>query len=267
MNPPSIRPPAVAGRFYPGTAGEIERELDRCFANAAAEPDKTPARAVMLPHAGWIFCGDIIAETIARTTIPPVAVVIGPKHTRYGSNWSVSSDEEWRLPNATIPVATEWVECLTGRVASLDCERDAHRAEHGCEVLLPFLHRVRPDIRVVPIAIGAAEFDSLGELAAGLAELPDDVLLVISSDMNHFAGDAENRRRDDLALQQLLAGDPRGLYDVCLENDISMCGMRPAVAVLGTLGECEVEITRYETSARVTNDLSIVVGYAGALIR
>lgn len=263
----TVRPPAVAGRFYPGTSEKIDAELDRCFANAAAEPDDSPIRAVMLPHAGWIFCGDLIAETITRVAVPDLVVVIGPKHTRFGANWSVSADALWSLPSGNAPVATEIAEMLATEIPALELERDAHRSEHGCEVLLPFLQRVRPDFRVLPIAIGAAGYDDLEPLARGLAKVADSALLVISSDMNHFATDAENRRRDGLALEQLLAGDARGLHDVCLENDISMCGMRPAVAVLRALGETSGELTRYETSARVSGDFHSVVGYAGALFR
>ncbi|MCB1087983.1 MAG: AmmeMemoRadiSam system protein B, partial [Verrucomicrobiae bacterium] len=92
----------------------------------------------------------------------------------------------------------------------------------------------------------------------------------VSSDMNHFANDTENRRRDALALEQLQAADPQGLYDVCRENRISMCGLRPAVAVVRALEQerrPEVEVTRYDTSARVSGDPSRVVGYAGAVLR
>lgn len=267
----SIRPAAVAGRFYPGSAFEIGAELDRCFSNAAEEPDAVPAKAVMLPHAGWIFCGDIIAETLARTNIPSVAIIIGPKHTPYGPSWSVSADTAWSLPTGEIQVSTKWTQFLNQSNSRLKLDRDAHRSEHGCEVLLPFLQRLRSDVQIVPIAIGAATYEDCVELGSNLRQLLDSTdeapLLVVSSDMNHFATDAENRRRDQLALQQLQDADPIGLYEVCTKNDISMCGMRPAAAVLNAANFKEVEITRYETSARIAGDENNVVGYAGAILR
>ncbi|MCB1228962.1 MAG: AmmeMemoRadiSam system radical SAM enzyme [Verrucomicrobiae bacterium] len=269
----NVRPPAVAGQFYPRGAAEIENVLDTLFADHADEKTE-PVRAVMLPHAGWVFCGEIIAETLARVTVPEVVVVIGPKHTAHGANWSVSSAGSWRIPDAIIPVATEWVDFLADRCPGLEKESAAHRAEHGCEVLLPFLHRKNPNLRIVPIAIGAADFEDLAPLAEALAalksELGDRVLFVISSDMNHFANEEENRRRDALALERFKAADPRGLYDTCRENNISMCGLRPAVAVLRALEKqkpAEVEIVRYDTSAHVSGDTSRVVGYAGATLR
>lgn len=270
--PGSSRPPAVAGQFYPGNIAEIESSLDTLFAEFSDTKPQS-ARAVMLPHAGWIFCGAIIAETLSRVTVPEVVVVIGPKHTRHGANWSVSASSEWTLPNATILVATEWADFLAERCPGLEKETAAHQAEHGCEVLLPFLHRKNPQARVVPIAIGAADYEALDPLVEALAalksELGDRVLFVISSDMNHFADDEENRRRDALALEPFTAADPRGLFEVCQQNDISMCGLRPAVAILRALEKetpATVELVRYDTSASVSGDTSRVVGYAGAVL-
>ena len=272
---PASRPAAMAGKFYPATAAEIKTELDDFFAEpTAASAEAESCRAVMLPHAGWKFCGDIIAETLARVIVPEIVVVIGPKHTPNGANWSVSASESWQLPHATIPVATKWATFLADHCPGLQRENAAHQAEHGCEVLLPFLHRRNPKLQIVPIAIGAADYDDLTPLAEALAalrvELGEKLLLVISSDMNHFADDIENRRRDALALEKFQANDPRGLFDVCRENDISMCGLRPAVAVMLALKKESppvIEVTRYETSARITSDTHRVVGYAGALLR
>ena len=268
----ATRPAAKAGQFYPATAAGIKVELDRCYAPTRLfSPD--PARAVMLPHAGWRFCGDLIAVTLARVQVPEVAVILGPKHTAAGPEWSVSAAGTWEWPGGKLEVAGEWAAFLVSRCPRLIRENEAHREEHGCEVLLPFLHRRNPFVRILPIAIGRADFEELASLSEALAalreELGERVLFIVSSDMNHFAEEEENRRLDALALDPLEAGDPRGLYETCLNHRISMCGMRPAVAVLRAL-EMErhpsVEITGYETSARITGDTSRVVGYAGAVM-
>lgn len=268
----ATRPAAKAGQFYPATSAGIKAELDRCFAPTRLF-SAHPARAVMLPHAGWRFCGDLIAAALARVNVPEVAIIIGPKHTAAGPEWSVSAAGAWEWPGRKLDVAGEWADFLVSRCPRLLRENEAHREEHGSEVLLPFLHRRNPFVRIVPIAIGAASYDDLAPLAEALAamreELGERLLLVISSDMNHFADDVENRRLDALALDPLEAGDARGLYETCLNHRISMCGMRPAVAVLRAL-ETErhpsIEITGYETSARVTGDTSRVVGYATAVM-
>ena len=268
----ATRPAAKAGQFYPATAAGIKVELDRCYAPTRLfSPD--PARAVMLPHAGWRFCGDLIAVTLARVQVPEVAVILGPKHTAAGPEWSVSAAGTWEWPGGKLEVAGEWAAFLVSRCPRLVRENEAHREEHGGEVLLPFLHRRNPFVRILPIAIGRADYEELASLSEALAalreELGERVLFIVSSDMNHFADNEENRRLDALALDPLEAGDPRGLYETCLNHRISMCGMRPAVAVLLAL-EMErhpsVEITGYETSARITGDTSRVVGYAGAVM-
>lgn len=275
---PTVRRPAVAGRFYPGTETEIEAQLEAFSGSGTEEGVPSPCRALLLPHAGWIFCGEIIAKTVAQVEIPDRLVIIGPKHTRFGPNWSVSGDAAWELPGGVVPVDTEGVSFLAERVSGLEIEREAHRQEHGVEVLLPFLRRSNPSIRIVPIAIGAADPESLRPLAAALADwrkqardtLGRPPLLVISSDMNHFADDEETRRRDRLALERLGAADPFGLFKTCLTNDISMCGLRPAVAVLQALNlerTAQVEITAYDTSATASGDTNRVVGYAGAVFR
>jgi len=266
------RPAARAGTFYPATAAGIKAELDRTFAPSRLV-GADPCRAVLLPHAGWRFCGDLIATCLARVLVPDIAVIIGPKHTNSGPEWSVSAATAWEWPGGTLAVAREWAEFLVRRCPGLVCENEAHREEHSCEVLLPFLHRRNPFVRILPIVIGRAEYDDLAPLVDALAalrdELGDRLLFVVSSDMNHFAEDAENRRLDALALERLEAADPQGLFETCLRHRISMCGLRPAVAVLETLGRernVSVEVTGYETSARVSGDPSRVVGYAAALL-
>jgi AmmeMemoRadiSam system protein B/AmmeMemoRadiSam system protein A len=267
-----VRLAAKAGTFYPATAAGIKAELDRCFAPVRLA-SAHPVRAVMLPHAGWRYCGDLVAATLARVLVPDVAVVVAPKHTAAGPEWSVGAADAWEWPGGRLEVAGEWADFLVRRCPRLVREDEAHRDEHGCEVLLPFLHRRNPFVRIVALAIGRADYDDLAPLADALAalrdELGDRLLLVVSSDMNHFADDAENRRLDALALDRLESADPRGLYDTCLRHRISMCGLRPAVAVLRALGrerEPSVEIIGYETSARVTGDTSRVVGYAAAAV-
>ena len=108
--------------------------------------------------------------------------------------------------------------------------------------------------------------NSLGELLGSLEQPP---LLIISSDMNHFADDQENRRRDRLALDQLKLGDPKALLETCAAENISMCGQVPAALVLLTLRSMGIDTNyqeiAYDTSASTSGDRSRVVGYAGVL--
>jgi AmmeMemoRadiSam system protein B len=137
-------------------------------------------------------------------------------------------------------------------------------------VEIPFLQVLAPDFRFVPIALGTVHFDSLlsvGEaLGAVLAAEKHEILLVTSSDLNHYEDDATTRVKDRKAIEQLLSMDARGLYDVCQKEEISMCGLGPAVAMLTALQifkATNAELIRYATSADRSGDPSAVVGYAG----
>jgi hypothetical protein len=252
--------------------GDLERSLDGHFDQAADHGPARPRRAVMLPHAGWMFCGDVAARVLVRTSVPDRVVVIGPKHTPYGPPWSVACHERWDMPGGAVPIATDLVEQLCGRTPGLKREADAHRVEHAVEVLLPFLRRCNPEVQVVPIVIGGLDYEGTAPLAEALGSLAaahgPDLLLVISSDMNHFASEAENRRRDMVALEAMGSGDPRRLFQTCVQHDISMCGLVPATIVMRALlgaGDCDLqpELVDYDNSASVTGDRRQVVGYAG----
>ncbi len=271
------REPARVGQFYPASPDAMTAEVDKCLQAGAGAPMRR-CRGVLLPHAGWRFCGPVIGKTLARVRVPSLAVVIGPKHTPHGANWSVAPQEAWRLPGDTVPVATELVFRLVELVPGLSCEVGAHQAEHGTEVLLPFLRRVNPNLRVVPITIGTCSEAGAAAIGRGLATLfrepwltgGEQPLLVISSDMHHFASDAVGRQLDHMALEALSSGDPSRLFRTCQRNSITMCGMRPAAAVLRALGEVgggvRPEVVDYANTATVTGDPSSVVGYAGAVI-
>jgi len=148
----------------------------------------------------------------------------------------------------------------------------AHSAEHSLEVQLPFLQVLAPGFTFVPIALGTVGFESLvrvGEaIGRVLPSLGEETLLLTTSDLNHYEDDATTRRKDHHAIDRLQARDPRGLYDTCRNEKISMCGLGPAVAMLTALNAMGVEksnLVRYATSADISGDRDAVVGYAGMI--
>ena len=139
---------------------------------------------------------------------------------------------------------------------------------------MPFLHYVNPQVRILPMVLGPSRYEELEPLAALLARIltqgPRAPLIVISSDMNHFAADEQNRRLDRMALEALFSGDAQRLHQTCVSNQISMCGLQPAEALLLALAKTgappKFELVGYATSTRVTNNPDRVVGYAGVII-
>jgi AmmeMemoRadiSam system protein B/AmmeMemoRadiSam system protein A len=268
---PALRPAAQAGRFYPADPAELTRLVDEYLAGDAPV-EAWPA--AMVPHAGLIYSGRIAAGVLRRIRIPSRVIVLGPKHTLLGMEWAVAPHEAWSIPGARVASDPELARRLVRAIPGLTLDAAAHRQEHGIEVELPFLARLAPEVKVVGIAIGHGDLDSCRRFAEGLADVlrrfEEPPLLLISSDMNHFATDAETRQLDALALAALEGLDPEELYDTVTENQISMCGLLPAVIVLETLRRLgrlkKAERCGYATTSDVTGDPSRVVGYAGMLL-
>ena len=267
---PAERPAAIAGRFYPADIAQMDEMLDKLLAgDATAEP----CVAAMIPHAGWAFSGKLAADVLKRTKLPKRVIVIGPKHTPNGAEWAVAPHHVWQLPGRNVASDYELAAKLAEAIPGLQMDAAAHQTEHSIEVILPLIARLSPNTKVVGLAIGAATLDRCEAFATGLANvirsLDEPPLLLISSDMNHFATDDENRRLDQLALAELDRLDEDSLLKTCRENHISMCGVIPAVMVLKTLKKLsqlhESRVVGYATSADANGDKSKVVGYAGRI--
>jgi AmmeMemoRadiSam system protein B len=241
-----------------------------------SEPvERQPWRAALVPHAGLVYSGRIAADVLRRITMPKSIIVIGPKHTALGVEWAVAPHRDWSLPGITVASDPDLAQQLCQAIDGLELDAAAHEREHAIEVELPWLARWAPDARVVGIAVGQANLELCHHFATGLASVLkdrlEDTLLIISSDMNHFADDAETRRVDAMAVEAMEALDPDRLYHTVRDRHISMCGMLPACIVLDTLRRLdrlsEFQTVAYGTSADVSGDTSRVVGYAGMLFR
>jgi AmmeMemoRadiSam system radical SAM enzyme/AmmeMemoRadiSam system protein B/AmmeMemoRadiSam system protein A len=267
---PAVRPAAVAGKFYAADPGELSRSVDQLL---AGERRPEPWPAALVPHAGLRFSGQIAADVLKRIDIPQSVIVIGPSHTGQGMEWAVAPHQTWELPGISVASDFMLARKLCQAIAGLEMDAAAHQNEHAIEVELPLLARLVPQVKVLGITIGHGDLESCRRFARGLADVissrKDKPLLLISSDMNHFASDAENRRLDALALAALERRDPEEILHTINRHHISMCGVLPAIIVLETLrllGGCtRAQRVGYSTTADVTGDTSRVVGYAGML--
>jgi MEMO1 family protein len=139
---------------------------------------------------------------------------------------------------------------------------------------LPFLQTCQPKLKIVPIALGTRQFEVLEQLGEAIADTVaahgKNVLVIASSDMNHYESDAITRVKDQYAIESILRLDARGLYDVVTQQHVSMCGFGPAVAMLTAvkkLGAAWAELIKYATSGDISGDRDMVVGYAGIIVR
>jgi MEMO1 family protein len=266
-----LRLPAVAGRFYPSDPVRLAALVRECSKNV---PPREPVRvrACLVPHAGYIYSGRVTGAVLARIALPKKIIVLGVRHYPRGEPAAILSSGAWRTPLGDAPVDDSLAEALKKACPLLREDSIAHREEHSLEVQLPFLQVLAPEFTFVPVALGTVQFDSLvgvGEaIARVLASSKDEVLLLASSDLNHYEDEATTQNKDRKAIEQLLVIDARGLYDTCRNEDISMCGLGPAVAMitaLNALGAKKSELVKHATSAEVSGDRQSVVGYAGMI--
>jgi len=274
----AVRPPAVAGRFYPGNAQRLRAEIES-FTTAPAVPGKAQAEAKIAalgcisPHAGYVYSGAVAGALYRRLTLPRRFVILSPNHTGQGEPLAIMSEGEWRTPLGNAVIDAELADELKSVTPLLTEDAEAHRYEHALEVQLPFLQVLRPDFSFVPVAVGTSNFNSLTAVGQAIAlvlqNLAEPVLIIASSDMNHYENDTVTREKDRRAIDQVLALNIQGLYETVREQHISMCGYCPATIMLTAarlMGATKAELIRYATSGEVSGDRDMVVGYAGIAV-
>jgi MEMO1 family protein len=290
MTTSAVRYPAVAGRFYPSRAEELLREVLE-FTSPSKIPIATaPITAIgcVAPHAGYIYSGGVAGAVYSRLKIPERCVILCPNHTGKGRPLAIMANTTWQTPLGEVAADAEMGARLLRRFPALQEDSAAHRAEHAIEVQLPFLQALRPELRIVPITIGTSDFNVLRGLGEALADVIADrheedrhekdqeeerqekVLIIASSDMNHYESDAITRVKDHKAIERVLALDARGLWELVMNEDISMCGFGPTVVMLTAaklLGAASATLVKYATSGDVSGDYNSVVGYAGIIVK
>jgi AmmeMemoRadiSam system protein B len=273
------RAPAVSGRFYPADPVRLAADVDALCRDARADAGAAPpvaAIAAVAPHAGYPYSGPTAARVFVRLTLPSVTVIVAPNHTgvwRAPGGASLAARGAFRTPLGAVPVDEAFASALLDAEPLVGDDADAHRGEHAIEVELPFLQRLRSDARIVPLVLAFAEWDPCRALGDTLARLvrgwPEPVLLLASSDLNHYEPAFIAERKDARALEAIEALDGAELLTRCEREDISMCGRGAVATVLAaatTLGAARAAVVDHRHSGDVSGDSDHVVGYGGVII-
>jgi hypothetical protein len=267
-----IRPPAVAGTFYPSDPRELVRQIDE-FTLAAAPAAKIAARGCLVPHAGYMFSGHVVGAVFASIEIPARCILLGPRHYPRGEAMAILTEGSFATPLGEARIDSELARALAYECPRLREDAVAHEREHSLEVEIPFLQRLAGDLQFVPVVIATDRYPAIEELGRAVARVvaaqKEAVLVIASSDLNHYESDAITRAKDEHAIARILALDPQALYDTVRREQISMCGYAATVAMLVAmreLGATDARLVRHATSGDINGDREHVVGYAGIVV-
>jgi hypothetical protein len=261
-----LRRAAFAGDWYPADPGSLRGLIESYLGGPGGREE---AVGVVAPHAGYMYSGAVAGAVYGRVRIPDTVVVLCVNHRGVGSRAAIIGAGEWETPLGRVPIQETFAQDLKTRVKLLEEDAAAHAREHSLEMQVPFLVYRNAQVRIVPIALQRLDYEECAALGQGLAravtDFPEPVLFVASTDMTHFEAQERANRQDMLAIEKVLAVDPRGLYDTVTKRRISMCGFVPTTVVLCACEALGVEkgtLVRYATSGDVSGDYSSVVGYA-----
>jgi MEMO1 family protein len=269
----ATRDPAVSGAFYPNDPRQLQREVRQYLDGARAPRD---CAAVVAPHAGYMYSGRTAGLVLGACAIPSTCIILAPNHTgRLGAPGGASAllSRAYRtplgVPRTDVALGNAVAEAAGGLVAD---DAAAHAREHAIEVILPFLQTLNPDVSIVPIVIAWSDWQRSARLASAIAEAVGqrrDVLVVASSDMNHYESAKVSEPKDRAALANLLTLDGEGLLETTRRLNVTMCGRVPAAIACEYArlrGRSGAELVDYRHSGLVNGDVEHVVGYAGVLL-
>ena len=264
-----VRQPAVAGKFYTGDPVRLREELSALVPPGEAQK----AVGIVAPHAGYVYSGRVAGAVYSAVRVPDTVLILGPNHTGAGVAAALAPETEWITPLGAVPVNRRLSGLILEHAPLVREDSAAHRFEHSLEVQVPFLQHCNPDVSIAAVCLALPDFPSIARVGEGIARaiaaFGDEVLIVASSDMTHYESAAAAKVKDDQALARLTALDPEGLFRICRDKGITMCGVIPAAAMLvaaNLLGAASCRLVEYATSGEVNGDLRSVVAYASLVV-
>ena len=270
------RPSPIAGTWYPGDAVKLADSIDRFLSIAKVQPVKGDIKAIIVPHAGHRYSGGVAAYAykVVREKHPKTIAVISPMHQFYPGRLLTSAHDAYETPLGQVIINHDLVRQLSQALSTtladglMPITRDQ---EHSLEIQLPFLQRIYPDgFYLLPVMLRDQSAVTARALADALfTVLPEDALLVASSDLSHFYTENDALQLDGTILKAIQTFSPEDLYQVEAESKGFACGLGAIACVLWAgrkLGANRVDILNQSTSGKVTGDLTSVVGYASAVV-
>ncbi|MCD6557470.1 MAG: AmmeMemoRadiSam system protein B [Candidatus Aenigmarchaeota archaeon] len=279
-----MREPVAIG-FYPGGNETLQRTLQELFNTRVKRVDNV--KAVIVPHAGYIYSGSVTAKTmlVAEKAIKSPVVIIGPNHTGLGYPVALSK-QTWITPLGEIKTDTETIQKLCENF-TIRVDETAHSREHSIEVELPFLQYLAKkrsiDLRIVPVCLQLVTYSTLEKIAETFASVCKKCFFVISSDFTHFGpmygyepkkgNPVEQikfvKKMDKELITYICELKPQKFWDTIQENGCTVCGAVPITLMLLVMKKIRAKkgkLIEYKTSLEVSPSDSFV-SYAGIIIQ
>ncbi|MEM1786221.1 MAG: AmmeMemoRadiSam system protein B, partial [Zestosphaera sp.] len=273
----SIRKPVVAGYFYGGRRESLIKQIEWAFTHKhgpgfipkVSEVRSKESIGFVVPHAGYIYSGPVAAHSYAKLASegkPDVFILLGPNHTGAGEIVSVWDEGVWETPLGHAIIDADLAKEIISNSQYARPDKQAHYEEHSLEVQIPFLQYLFKDVSIVPISIMYQVPEISEDLAASIfkasSKLGRDVVVIASTDLTHYEPHDRAAEKDKTVLDKIKSLDPKGLFDVVLRKNITMCGVAPVMTLLyyAILSDSSgVEVLKYATSGDVSGDKSLVV--------
>jgi AmmeMemoRadiSam system protein B/AmmeMemoRadiSam system protein A len=279
-----VRPPAVAGQFYPGPADALRRAVTEALRQAEEVVPAGQPVAILTPHAGYVYSAGVAAygyRAVAGRRITDV-VLIGNSHHFPLRKGAVYARGAFRTPLGSVPVNAALADAIIKESSQLEINDEPHAPEHSLEVQLPFLQELFPGVHIVPILLGSMPSTQCRAIGEGIGRAiqksghAETTLIVNSSDMSHYPRGDDAERVDRGALQALESFDEKTLA-MAIEKSMDagipnlhcvLCGEESVFATMAAariLGADTVKILHYANSGDIVGDRDRVVGYGTAV--
>ena len=267
-----IRRPAVAGSFYPADPATLARQVRELLNRASKEEIPGKIVALVSPHAGYLYSGQVAAQAfkLVEGADFETVIVVAPSHRVFFQGASVYDRGGFETPLGTVSVDKDLCRKIMAESEILRFLPQGHSQEHSLEVQLPFLQGALGKFSLAPIVIGDQSFATCQKVGQAIARgaKGKNVLLVASTDLSHFHSYDRAVKIDQVLLEDIRAYDPEKLQQDLQEEKAEACGGGPVIAVMiasRELGANESRVLSYRNSGDVTGDRSGVVGYAAAV--
>jgi MEMO1 family protein len=267
-----VRKPVVAGAFYDGDKAALEARIDAYLGAVKGLPALGDVRALICPHAGYVYSGPTAAYAYKLVQGNPyeTVIIIGTSHQYALDGASIYLKGGFETPLGIAPVDEELASVIA-QASGFSYVPEAHAKEHSVEVQVPFIQRSLPEAKIVPIVLGYPTRRNVYALAEGLAKAcsKKKVLIVASTDLSHYLPKAEANSVDSKTIALVKNASADTLITKCGRGENIMCGgggVAAALIALKKSGQPQIEVLRYTDSSEATGDESGVVGYVAAAV-